>query len=580
MEVSKHFTGVALEVFPAAEFQKTDERGRWTLLSLMGHVVGLKRGLTHLLLLGLVLQVVALASPLYIQWIVDHALASEDRNLITVLGTGFLLLVILQTSIGALRSWITTVLANSLNFQWYSNTFAHLLRLPLVFFEKRHIGDIISRFGAINTIQTALTTQLIEGIIDGALVFVTLGAMFLYSTLLSGVAGLAVAVYALVRLALFRSMKNATVEQVVKLAVQQTLFLESARGVQALRLFNRTGVRRIVWMNALAEQMNAEIRIAKLAISYHAANTLLFGAERVAVIWLAAVAALNNELSIGMLFAFLSYKDQFSQRVTSLVDKLFDLRMLRIQGERLADIVMSPPEDEGVTNEVQIASIAPSIELRNLCYRYDDTGPYIINNVSLHIPPGQCLAITGSSGCGKTTLIKLLLGLLEPVEGEILVGGLRLKELGLQNYRQLTGAVMQDDFLFAGSIADNISFFDPSENRARVEECARMAAIHEEIASMPMGYFTLVGDLGTGLSGGQKQRILLARALYHSPRILVTDEATSHLDVDNERSINIAIRALPITRLIAAHRPDTIEMADRVIHMHHGAVVKDSSNPL
>src|SRR5690606_12557420 len=179
---------------------------------------------------------------------------------------------------------------------------------------------------------------------------------------------------------------------------------------------------------------------------------------------------------------------------------------------------------------------------RQLSFRYADAEPYVLRQLDLRIPAGQCIAITGASGCGKTTLIKLLLGLLEPTEGEILVGGVPLRQGGLRHWRRQVGTVMQDDALFTGSIADNIGFFDPSPDPQRVQACAGLAAIHAEIAAMPMGYHTLVGDGGAGLSGGQKQRLLLARALYKQPRVLVLDEATSHLDAGNEQLVNAAVR--------------------------------------
>ncbi|MEG1118623.1 MAG: ATP-binding cassette domain-containing protein, partial [Janthinobacterium sp.] len=339
---------------------------------------------------------------------------------------------------------------------------------------------------------------------------------------------------------------------------------ESVRGIQSIRLFGRAVERRASWTNALADQFNADLRIARLSVSYQTANTLLFSAERVIVIWMAALAVLDNRFSVGMLFAFISYKDQFSQRMASLVDKLFELRMLRLHGERVADIVLTDAEEDGSDVEVDIDDISPSIEIRNLTFRYAASEPNVLSGLNLSIPAGQCIAVTGPSGCGKTTLMKLLLGLLEPTEGEILIGGIKLGSLGLTNYRQLLGTVMQEDTLFAGSIADNISFFAPSPNYQQVQACAHLAAVHAEIAAMPMAFNTLVGDIGSGLSGGQKQRILLARALYKNPKLLVLDEATSHLDTRNEQAVNAAIQKIPLTRVIVAHRPETIAMAQRV----------------
>ncbi len=574
-EFAEHFTGVALELAPGAAFQPQRETRRISLLGLMGRVFGLRRSLAQLQLLGVALQVCLLAAPFYMQWVVDEALVAADRDLITVLGLGFLLLVLIQTAISVTRSWVSTVLSTQLNYQWLGNAFAHLLRLPLPFFEKRHLGDIVSRFGSIQTIQHSLTTQFVEGLIDGVLVVATLILMLLYSPTLTAVAMTAVLIYGLLRWAIFRPLRDATAEQIIHAAKQQTHFLESARGVQGIRLFSRGAERHLGWMNRLVEQFNAELRIARITISYQGANTLLFGLERVIVVWLAALAVIDGRFSVGMLFAFLSYKDQFSQRLSSLIDRLFELRMLRLHGERVADIVLAETEPACVAPEVDLAAIEASVEFKGLSFRYADGEPWVLKDLDLDIPAGQCLAITGISGCGKTTLVKLLLGLLEPTEGDIRIGGSKLGHLGLDNFRRIAGAVMQDDQLFAGSIADNICFFDPTPDQQQIEACARMAALDHEIAIMPMGYNTLIGDIGTGLSGGQKQRILLARALYKAPKILVLDEATSHLDIWNEQAVNAAIAQIPLTRIIVAHRPETIAMAQRVVVLEQGKVVRD-----
>jgi ATP-binding cassette subfamily B protein RaxB len=574
-EVAEYFTGVALELTPMAQFRKQEEVQKFSLRSLMGQVVGLKRGLFHLFLLGIALQVCSLIAPFYLQWLVDEALLAADRDLITVLGCGFLLLVLVQTAIGAVRSWSTAVLATQLNLQWLGNAFAHLMKLPLSYFEKRHCGDIVSRFGSIQTIQHSVTGQFAEGLIDGVLVLGTAIMMMIYSPRLSAVACLALGLYVAMRWMIFHALRDATSEQIIHAARQQTHFLESVRGAQSIRLFGRGEERCAGWMNALADQINAELRIAKLSVTYQTANTFLSSAERVAVIWLAALEVLDNRFSVGMLFAFLSYKDQFSQRTTSLVDKLFELRMLRLHGERVADIVLADAEQDGDDVEIDWSKLTPSVEVRNVSFRYADGEPNVLDGLNLTIPAGQCVAITGQSGCGKTTLIKLILGLLEPSEGEILIGGIKLGKLGLRNYRKLLGTVMQDDTLFAGSVADNICFFDPAPDEAQIHACARLASIHAEIEQMPMAYHTLVGDIGTGLSGGQKQRILLARALYRNPLLLVLDEATSHLDVWHEEAVNTAIKSIPLTRVIVAHRPETIAMAQRLVVLEAGAIGQD-----
>jgi len=303
-------------------------------------------------------------------------------------------------------------------------------------------------------------------------------------------------------------------------------------------------------------------------------HKLVFGLERVAMIWVGALLVMDHTFSVGMLFAFIAYKEQFAQRVSALIDKVVEVKMLKLQGERLADIVLAEPEplDEFAP---RVQDLPASVELRGLHFAYSDSEPEVLRGLTLSIEPGESVAIVGPSGCGKTTLLKLMLGVHAPGSGEIRVGGQPLRQVGLRAWRDMIGAVMQDDQLFAGSIADNISFFDADADPDWVEDCARIAAVKDDIAAMPMGFHTLIGDMGASLSGGQRQRILLARALYKRPKILFLDEATSALDVDREREVNMAIKQLELTRIIVAHRPETIASASRVIVMHEGKVTQD-----
>jgi ATP-binding cassette subfamily B protein RaxB len=332
-------------------------------------------------------------------------------------------------------------------------------------------------------------------------------------------------------------------------------------------------------MNMLADQFNAGLRVARVHVTHETAQTLLFGLERVVVVWLAARMVLEGRFTVGMLFAYMAYKELFSARVGALVDTSSELAMLRLHGERVADIVLATPEASEAPSPVELdLSERPArIELRGVSFRYSPTEPWVLHQVDLVVEAGRSLAITGPSGCGKTTLVKVLLGLLAPGEGEVLFDGTPVHRLGLAGYRALIGTVMQEDRLFSGSLADNICFFDPEPDMERIEACARLAAVDDEIREMPMGYHTLVGDVGIGISGGQKQRVLLARALYRRPRILVLDEATSHLDLRNERSVNEAVHGMNLTRVVVAHRPETIAMADRVVEMAQGRIVRDSA---
>jgi ATP-binding cassette subfamily B protein RaxB len=408
---------------------------------------------------------------------------------------------------------------------------------------------------------------------------VTLGMMLLYSVKLAAVTLLAVALYLGLRALAFRPLREGTEQQLVAGARQQTHLLESLRGMQSIKVAGRETHRRATYLNLLNDTINREVSLARLGLGFNAASQLVFGLERIAVIWMGAVLAMQNVFSVGMLIAYLAYKDQFAGRVSALIDKWIEFRMLRLHGERLADIALAEPER---TDPAQGESPLPAcarLEVQGLSFRYAEGEPWVLHDCSFSVDAGESLAIVGASGCGKTTLVKLLLGLLPPTAGSIRVDGRDIAAIGVARYREILGAVMQDDQLFAGSVADNIAFGDESIDLAQVERVARLAAVHDEIVAMPMGYHSLIGDMGTSLSGGQKQRVILARALYRQPRFLFLDEATSHLDVERERLVNDAVRQLRITKLIIAHRPETIASADRVLVMHGGRIVQELRPP-
>ncbi|WP_080417773.1 peptidase domain-containing ABC transporter [Burkholderia ubonensis] len=576
-EISRSFTGVALEIWPTSGFEPCAAAPAIRLRELLGSVSGLSRSLGQILLLALALEVFSLVAPFFLQWVIDEAIVSADRDLLTVLTLGFGLLLIMQQATNAIRTWALMYFGTTLNVQWRANVFTHLLSLPVRYFERRHLGDIVSRFGSIDTIQQTLTTSFLSAVIDGLMTIVTLVMMFIYSSILGGVALGTMTLYGLLRWLWYQPLRRASEEQIVRAAKQQSHFLETVRGAKTIKLFNRQAERRASWLTLLVEQINAGLHVQKLQLLYQQVNGVLFGVAGLLIIWLGARKVMDGQFSVGVLMAFNAYKSQFDNRVGSLIDKYFEVKMLQLQGERLADIVFTQPEpDAGLRHVLDEADELPaSIDMEALGFRYADGEPAVLDGVSLKISPGESVAIVGPSGCGKTTLVNVLLGALEPTSGVIRIGGIELSRLGLDRLRTLIGTVMQDDVLFAGSIAKNISFFDPDADPQWIVECARLAAVHDDIAAMPMGYNTLVGDMGTVLSGGQKQRVLLARALYKRPKILVLDEATSHLDLQREQQVNAAVSKLKMTRVIVAHRPETIASASRVVMLEGGKVVLD-----
>lgn len=579
-EVSKHFTGIALEIRPSSSFVTQKSSSKITFRSVMGNILGLKRGLVQLFIFGILIQGCMLVSPLYLQWVVDDVIAVSDKNLLTVLGLSFVLLAILRVLIEAVRDWFIAIFSTQLNYHWRGNVFKHILNLPLEWFQKRSLADIFSKFHSIQDIQDGITTKVVASLVDGVLVITTFLMMYLYNPLLSMVAFISILLYSLLRWLSFSSQRSITAEYIINKASQESHFLESIKGMQSIRLYNNETDRAIKWMNLSAKEFNAHLGMEKYTLSMSFANKLIFSLDKIIVIWIAAKLILETNFSIGMLFAFISYKEQFSERIISLIDKIIDILMLKIHVERLADIVLSPVEQVSeINNYVSYSNISDlTVRLENISFRYSPHEPLILDNICLTIPEGESLAITGASGCGKTTLLKIILGLLTPTEGEIFIGNISISSIDKKEYRRLIATVMQEDYLFTGTILENISFFSHTPNFEAIEKSAIDAAIHDEIINMPMSYNTLVGEIGTGLSGGQKQRILLARALYRNPKILALDEATSHLDIANEIKVNKSVSTYKLTKFIIAHRPETINSADRIVTLKDGIIVSDVYN--
>jgi ATP-binding cassette, subfamily B, bacterial CvaB/MchF/RaxB len=568
-EASKHFTGVALEAWPTASFQRKTERARVRIWELLRLTDGVWATATKILLISLVLELLVIALPIGFQLVLDDAVVSSDRDLLKliVLGLGFL--VVFRALIEFVRSWAIVAGGATLALQWKMSLFGHLVRLPLSFFERRHVGDIASRFTSLDQIQQTLSRNTVSGLVDGVMAVALIAIIWIYDPLLALIAVGTTTLYALLRSGAYRLYRLTNEEAIVYAAQENSHFIESLRGMPSIKALAIGDRRQASWSNYLVDRVNAELRVHRVDVIFTAASNLLFGLDRVIIIYLGALATINGSLTVGMLVAFLAYKDQFSQRVGQCLDTIVRVGMLTVHGERISDIALAIPEH--ANERVLAGRVMPgrannaALSARDINFRYGDNESPVIDDFNLTVDPGECVAIVGPSGAGKTTLLKILAGLLSPSRGKILLDDVPIQAIGPDAYREQIGCVLQDDRLFAGSIAENIAGMSPSPDFELVQDVAKLAAIHNEILRMPMGYETLVGDMGTSLSGGQVQWIVLARALYRQPRILLLDEATSHLDEENERAINEAIRSLSITRVIVAHRRSTLEMADRVV---------------
>lgn len=566
-EMSNNFTGIAMELWPDQNFQQEKAKSRLRLLDLMRNIVGLKSTLIKLFAFSVVIEAIGLLLPIGTQMVTDHVIMAHDQSLLAVICIGLVTFTLFRTFLSMLRGWTSLTLNTLTSIQWKTTLFDHLVRLPLAFFEKRQLGDIQSRFGSLDTIRSTFTNSIVTGVIDSIMTIGLLVMLTLYGGWLVWVVVGFTVCYAIIRLATYRFYRRVSEEQVIKGARANSHFMESLYGIATIKALNIKERRSQNWLNLNIDACNAGIKQTRFDMLFGGINTFISSIDQVVILWLGALMVIDNNMSLGMFMAFNAYRGQFSQRASSLIDLVMQLRMLSLHNERLSEIAFSEPEAEMPVRRVFAENEGIKLEIKNLSYQYDPFSQPIFSNLDITIEPGESLALVGPSGVGKTTLLKVMCGLLSPTSGDVKANNLSIEKIGLNNYRLSTACVLQEDRLFSGSIAENISCFEDNADMDFIIECARHCNIHDEIINMPMGYETLVGELGTGLSGGQKQRLLIARALYRKPGILFMDEATSHLDLNNEANINQSISSLSITRVIVAHRPSTIASADRVIDL-------------
>ena len=565
-ELSAGFSGVLLEATVGGKFEPRALVKPLEIAPLLRSLDGFKAKFLQYLGLVFAVEGLGLALPLQMQWTVDQSHRIAGIGTLPAITAGFGLVVVVQSSLSWLKGWLMGGLAPALNEDWTRRLTHHLLKLPIAFFARRHIGDVASKFISLRIIQMYLTSGAVEALLNGLFGMLALVALAKYSGEMALAVGVVMVLYAMGRKVALQRVQRLSAQQVRTAALQQTELVETIQGMESIQLAGMQE-RRAERMRILALQIAQQERsLMRTNSAVAAVGQGVPGLLRVGLISWGTVLLQRGFFSPGMLVAAVAYAEVFNSRVTTFVDRLMESFLLKVHGEEVADIAQATParhQDGGDG----LPEGPLDIEIVDLGFRYSYDEPWVLRHFHARIAAGESVAFCGPSGCGKSTLARLVLGLLEPTEGEIRVGGVNILNAGLTHYRRRLAAVLQDDCLFTGSIADNISFFAPNASDAAIRSAARLAAIDSEIEGMPMRYLTAVGEQGSGLSGGQRQRILLARALYRCPQLLVLDEATSSLDAANEVAISRSVRSLPMTRLMIAHRQETLATADRVIDL-------------
>jgi ABC-type bacteriocin/lantibiotic exporter with double-glycine peptidase domain len=573
-ELGKSFTGVALVFEPGPDFVRAAAPSRQGAMRYVRELVGQSALLRRILALSLVLRLLALATPLLTGLIVDRVVPGRDHSLLTVLGLALATIAAFDFASALVRAHLMLHLRTRLDAKITLDFVEHLISLPYAFFHQRSAGDLMMRLNSNTTIREILTAGTLTGLLDGALACLYL--IFLFganSTLALLVLGLGV-----LRVLLFLGTRHRQAELMSKtLQVQarsRNYQVQMLAGIETLKALGAEQQAVDRWSNLFADELNVSLARGRLDAFFEAGISTLTTASPFVILLFGASAVMAGNLTLGTMLAVSALAIGFLTPLTSLVSTAVQLQLLSSYLERMEDVLEAEPEQK--KEQVTAApALSGRITLEDVSFRYTPMRPFAVHGVSLEIEPGSFVALVGSSGAGKSTLAMLLTGLYRPTSGRVLYDGLDLEGLDRTTLRRQLGIVLQQPYLFAESIRNNIAIGDEELPLQRIVEAATKAHIHDFIQTLPLGYESPLADGGSSLSGGQRQRLALARALVRRPSILLLDEATSHLDAESEREVLQELEGLRATRLVIAHRLSTVVRADKIVVMENGEIVEE-----
>ncbi len=570
-ELGDHFTGIAVEFAMAGAATAGSPARRLRLRDLVRFTHGAARGMALILLLSILVQACSLLSPLYLQLVIDQGLARGDMDLVLVVALLFGLLMLARVALGHVRALVTMQFSIRLGFEMVSGIFTHLLKLPLRFFERREMGDLVSRFSSLEKISGLISQDMITVLVDGLLSILSLALLFIYSPLLASVCLGFVISAMLLKVGSLPGEKLRRQETIVRAAKSESRLMENIRWASVVKNYAIEEQRTVDWQNHYANSANAGYQLGTFQLWFGSAQNLLFGIEQILVIYLGATLISSGSLTIGQLMGFIFLKQHFSSSVLAMFPKLAELRLMQLDLERIADIALEEVEQIDAAANLPSRAFGGEVRGEKLRFSYSADEQPLFEELDFQVEPGETLVVTGPSGCGKSTLLKLIAGLEQPDAGRLLYDRASLRKLGLSRLRAGTAAVLHSDGLLAGDIAFNINLEDEPFNQARLEDACRRACILPEIQSLPLGFNTRVGELGNSLSAGQVQRVLLARALYKRPKLLLLDESLACLNDAVARQILLNIGELRIAVVLVTHNPVLAALGARQIALS-GAV--------
>jgi ATP-binding cassette subfamily B protein RaxB len=564
--------------FKICEFTKEDnfnsenkkEKKNW--LSILSGVDDFWKDIFNIMIVAICLEIFVMVLPMFNKIVIDNIIVENNRDLLFSVGIGFLLLVFFRSIISWFRNYLLLFLSVKLQVMFKYNLLNKLFHLPMNYFETRGYGDILSRFESLDEIRKKLSTGLLESLISGVTLFISGLFMYYLNSVLFFILFSFLILILLIRALLLSQQIDKTEELVKNQASENGILIEILKTIEITKCHNEENRMFNNWNNKYIKFLNSMVSFEKLEINLYVLQQLLIELQRIIIVWVGAAYILNNEMTLGILFSFTLYQIIFSENFEIFIENIVELTLLKVHFNRINDIREQDNEKNTIGNidkKIIEEKMKGKIELRNIYFKYNkDDEEYLFENYSLTIEAGESIVIVGKSGCGKSTLLKIISGLIPIENGDILIDGMNIKDLGLENYRNNIGMVLQkEDQLYTGTIEDNITLFEKNPKFEDVIQAAKKACIHDDIYKMKKRYNSEVRELGDTFSGGQVQRINLARVLYRNPKFLFIDEGTSALDNELEKEIIINLKKEKMTKISIAHREESKKLADRVIDL-------------
>ena len=580
-ELDAGLTGTVVTTSPGPGFFQGTTRepqGHWRMLvRLVRPTPGLGRMVAGLMGLSLLMVSVGFVSPVLTQLLIDQVLPERVDGVVPLIALGLGLLILTTFLASYLRGRILVVVTGHLDDRLMTSFFAHLISLPFSFFRERSTGDLVQRFASNAVIRNAMTQQTIGSVLDGLLVVVYAGALFWISPAF-GLAAISIGALQVVMLvAPARRTTALTEAELEQMAITQSFTVEAVTGAAYLKASGLGAGVLTTWSRLLSGQIDASMRRRRFTTLIASASTTVSALASSALLLLAVSLVLAGDLSLGTALALVALSSSFLGPLTSLIVALQSLQAVQGHVDRLAAVLVTPREQAEAVRP-PLGTLQGRIELRDVSFRYGPDDPWAVRHVSLTLEPGQRVAVVGSSGSGKSTMVGLVLGLHVPEEGTVLVDGIDVHTRDLGSFRRQCGVVLQEPVIFDGTIRDNVSFGEDQIAEADIDRAVRLAHLDADLARMPDGLDTVVDERGTKLSGGQRQRVALARAMARRPGLLVLDEATGALDALTEAAVNRSLREEGRSTFVIAHRLSTVREADLIVVLEGGSVVEQGTH--